>query len=99
MNLYEGEISEIFIGRKDDLGTLQKKLDGINKQNEAKKAYTVLNVPCIGKTELIKHFGESLQKKNPFKYDGKNSLEKIHEFFSIPISNKKLQLFIEIIDR
>ena len=61
MKLFDGEISDIFVGRKTDLGNLQKALDKIKARNEAEKVYTILNVPGIGKTKLIKHFGKTLQ--------------------------------------
>ena len=86
MRLFDGKISQIFVGREDDLGALQKTLDGIKKGNDADKVYTVLNVPGIGKTKLIKHFGEALQNKKPFKYNSKPSLVKKGLFFHISIT-------------
>ena len=50
---------QFLLVEQDDLGTLQKTLDEIKDVNEAKKVFTILNVPGIGKTELIKHFGKA----------------------------------------
>jgi hypothetical protein len=99
MRLYDGKLSRIFVGRKDDLGILQKTLDEIKEVNEAKKVYTILNVPGIGKTELIKYFGNELQKKKTFKYNNTNPIVEAALFFHITITDKHTlpQLFEKMV--
>ena len=86
MKLFDGNISDIFIGRRADLGELQKIFDEIKARNEAKKVYTVLNVPGIGKTELVKHFGNALYQRKPFRYKSDESLAEEALFFHITIT-------------
>ena len=59
------DISEIFVGRKKILTSLQKRLNKKNNSDMSMRphfVYTLLNTPGIGKTKAVNYFENNLMK-------------------------------------
>lgn len=59
-------VRSIFVGRAGILAKLQEILDLIVAEGHGKFAYVILNIPGIGKTTTVRHFGQGLMNSHPF---------------------------------
>lgn len=53
------KIDDIFVGRKEEIKSLERKWDNLFKKQQH-KVHFLLNSPGVGKTALLEHFGNNL---------------------------------------
>ena len=97
----KNKIKNIFVGREKKLQALQDILNNIDGDC-SDDVFLLLNTPGIGKTKLIKHFGENLMEGKPFINDEmaqdeicKKALYIKHKITNIQTTNEIFEYIIE----
>jgi len=59
----DDEYTRIFVGREKDLDLLSRRFDDRIAGKDPAKVYSYLNAPGIGKTTLLRRFGERIENE------------------------------------